>query len=142
MKKLINKMFAGMRVATSKGILGFDDEGTCVVEDDVADSLGAVAGYEVVEEDSQNGNTDNTNEDTDEDTDEDSEDEDTADNTNEDSATDETEDDSSEGTDEDSEDEIDLKSLTVPALKKYAKDHGIDITGLSTKDQLLKAIQG
>ena len=122
-------MFAGMHVATSKGILGFDDEGTCVVEDDVADSLSVVAGYEVVEDDSQNSDDNNT----DDDADKDPEDEGTTAGNEPDGANE---------TEEDKEDEVDLKSLTVPALKKYAKDHNIDITGLNTKDQLLKALQG
>jgi len=160
MKKLINMLFAGKSINTSKGKLTFDKDGACVLEDEVADAFKDVKGF-VVENDSENN--DNTNdeknsdqtvitpendsnaadgdkEDSTDDSENETDAEDDDDNTNEDDTeTDGSEDDNTDA--EDTADDVNLDSLSVPSLKKFAKDNGIDITGLTTKEPILKAIK-
>lgn len=160
MKKLINMLFAGKSINTSKGELTFDKDGACVLEDEVADAFKNVKGF-VVENDAEN----NDNADDEKGSDDtvttpennsnaaDGDKEDSADGSEnetdaEDDDTDTDEDDTETPDDKDDEsdaddaaDDINLDSLSVPSLKKYAKDNGIDITGLTTKEPILKAIK-
>lgn len=126
MKKLINLLFAGKSVNTSEGKLTFDDKGICILEDEVADVFKNVKGF-VVENDAEN------NDDID-----DEKDSDKIENTSENNDNDDKKD--LEDVD-DTSDDIDLNSLSVPSLKKYAKEQGIDINGLTTKEPLIKAIK-
>ena len=125
MKKLINLLFAGKSVNTSEGIITFDDKGVSVLEDEIADAFKNVKGF-AVENDAEN------NDDNDDEKDSDKEENPSE---NNDNASEDDEDDSVE------DDSIDFKSLTVPALKKYARENGIDITGLEKKDQIIEAIK-
>ena len=121
MKKLINMLFAGKSVNTSKGELTFDKDGACVLEDDVADAFKNVKGF-VVENDAENN-----------------------DKTNDEKSSEQTastpENDAKAADGDDENEDINLDSLSVPSLKKYAKEHEIDITGLNTKEPIQKAIK-
>lgn len=123
MKKLINVSLAGKSIYTSKGIIKFDSNGVSMLEDEVADAFKSVRGF-TVENDAESNEKDKS--------DKDSKGEEKG-----------AENDSSAAKNDDKTNkvDIDLSALTVPALKKYAKEHGIDVTGLNTKEQLLKAIQ-
>ena len=129
MKKLINMLFAGKSINTSKGKLTFDKDGACVLEDEVADAFKDVKGF-IIE------NNDNDH------------DEENSDKTvnaaeNSSNATGGIEGDFEDKTDTESiTGGVDLDSLSVPSLKKYAKDNGIDIAGLTTKEPILKVIKG
>ena len=130
MKKLINMLFAGKSINTSKGELTFDKDGACMLEDEVADAFKNIKGF-VVENDTENNDkvddgksydkTVNTAENNGNAPDGDKED--------------------PEGGSTDENDGVNLDSLSVLSLKKYAKEQGIDITGLSTKETILKAIK-
>lgn len=129
MKKLINTLFAGKSIATSKGTLEFDKEGACMLEDEVADTFKNIKGF-VVENDSKNN--DNSGDDKDLDK-----------SLNAPENTSNASEDGKENTEENSvnDDKVDLESLSVLSLKKYAKERGIDITGMTTKESILKVIK-
>ena len=117
-------LFAGKSITTSKGELTFDKDGACMVEDETADAFKDIRGF-AVENDSENNNkTDNVEGDK---------------ISGDDVNTPETDSSLTEDADEDKN--IDLDALSVPSLKKYAKEHEIDITGLNTKEPILKAIK-
>lgn len=42
----------------------------------------------------------------------------------------------------DEDEEVDLNRLTVPQLKKYAKEHGVDLTDVAKKDEIISIILG
>ena len=155
MKKLINMLFAGKSINTSRGKLTFDKDGACVLEDEVADAFKDVKGF-VVENDAENNDNTNDEKDSDhtvitpendsnaadgdnEDSTDDSENETDAEDDENNTNEDDTEDDNTDA--EDTDDDVILDSLSVPSLKKFAKDNGIDITGLTTKEPILKAIK-
>ena len=128
MKKLINMLFAGKSINTSKGELTFDKDGVCMLEDEIADAFKNINGF-VVEGDAENN--DNTD---------DEKDYDQTVNVPENilNAADDGENNSENETEGE---EVDLDSLSVLSLKKYAKEHGIDITGLTTREPILKTIK-
>lgn len=151
MKKLINMLFAGKSINTSRGELTFDKDGACVLEDEVADAFKNVKGF-VVENDAENNDnganekdsdqTVNTLEDNSNAADgveDNSENETDAEDDEDITEADGSEDDNTDA--EDTADDVNLDSLSVPSLKKYAKDNGIDITGLTTKEPILKTIK-
>lgn len=154
MKKLINLSFSGKSIATSKGILNFDKDGACLLEDDIADSFAGIKGFAI--ETGSGNNEDNSGEkepeksedipennfntaENDENIDSE-EDIQKSKSTEEDDKNEESDAGASKDADEDKK-PIDFKSLTVPALKKYAKDNGINITGLEKKSQIIEAIK-
>lgn len=131
MKRLINMLFSGKSINTSKGKLTFDKDGACVLEDEVADAFKGIKGF-IVENDAENNDNTNDEKDSDQTVIPPENDSNAADGDNEDSENE---------TDGGTDDEVNLNSLSVPSLKKYAKDNGIDITGLTTKEPILKAIK-
>ena len=149
MKKLINLLLAGKSINTSEGVLTFDDNGVCVLEDETADAFKNVRGF-VVENDAENNDSTGDEKDPDKAENPSENDPNTLEGDTDDS-TDETTDDENKNTDDENkntddenkntDEEVDLNSLSVPSLKKYAKEQGIDITGLTTKEPLIKAIK-
>ena len=146
MKKLINMLFAGKSINTSKGELTFDKDGACMLEDEVADAFKNVKGF-VVENDAENNDKADDEKDSDKNVDAPENNSNTADTDKEDSVNsseNETDAENEDDVDEDSIEDnksIDFNSLTVPSLKKYAKDNGIDIAGLEKKEHIIKAIK-
>lgn len=123
MKKLINTVFSGRTINTSKGKLTFDEKGVCLLEDEVADAFKDITGF-AVENDVEILKTPDDDKD--------------PDNT---SKLPENSTNASNNDDKDEDENINLDSLPVPSLKKYAKEHGVDINGLTTKEPILKAIK-
>lgn len=141
--KVQNLSKAGKSVLTAIGSIQFDNNGVAEVKDeDFAKSLLELKGYEpadpnaIVEmpeepettEDAAPEEVDNGEEETSEEVE-----------TTEDA---EAGDDTDEAGDDNDELINELNAMTVPQLRKYAKDNNIDLQGASKKDEIIPVILG
>ena len=135
MSKITNLRLKGKKLVTSYGTISFDANGVTDVPEELAKELLEIKGFEPEEETKdfgqktedkpQVGNS-STDEETTQKNDE---------STQEDENQDEPEETSAEET-------PDFESLTVPQLKKYAKEHDIDLMGANKKDEIIPLIVG
>lgn len=127
-------------LVSAYGKVTFDENGLAVVDDALGENLSKLHGYHIIGEENSSDDTEFTQEE--EIVQEEVTSEESIPETKEDSV--EQEDDSeTEETEETEEDgSEDLSTLNVPQLKKYAKDHGIDVTGLTKRQELLDKIIG
>lgn len=135
MKVLMNLRLARRSVQTRFGIISFGPNGQSEVEDNVADALSALNGYSVIESETTNQQSDTKN--TEEPAVEGKQDKEPED---KETISEEVSGGSKCEVETLTRDELDNR--TVPAIKKYAKDHSVDIEGLTKKAELLDAIYG
>lgn len=146
-----NNYLKGRTVTASFGTVEFNPEGIAEVSDEVADILFSLKGYEHLEGEDFDSKTDETQglentQESEENAQETASDNATDDNSADDKASEDESEDAegeSESEGEASEDKVldeSLLKMNVPQLKKYAKDHGIDIMGATKKDEILTII--
>lgn len=112
MSKIINERYKGKNLVTSFGILQFDMDGIAEVEEEFVGKLLELKGFSLAQEDTQ-------------------EKEDT---------TQKIEPSNPEA--EKKEEKPDFDKLTVPQLKKYAREHGIDLKDANKKVEIIPLLEG
>lgn len=128
MSKILNLRMKGKQLVTSFGILQFDANGITDLPEEQAKELLSIKGFELADDTLKNFDSKSTeslpviNP----------------------SAEDENTQEGDENTQEDepSEETSDFDKMTVPQLKKYAKDHNIDLMGANKKDEIIPLIVG
>ena len=113
-----NFRIRGKRIATSTGEIQFDENGIAEVDEEFALLLAELKGYEVIEEQADEENSNLT---------------DGQPNTEENELAD-------EQPNEESNSKI-FDSMTIEQLRQYAKDNNIDLKGASKKSDILSIIQ-
>lgn len=124
MSRIVNLRMKGKQLVTSFGILQFDSDGVVDLPDEQAASFLQMRGFELAEESKNSGLESSENL-----------------SLGNNPADEENKQDDAENALDDDE-TFDFDKLTVPQLKKYAKDHGIDLMGANRKDEIIPLILG
>lgn len=125
MSKVMNWMLKGKKLTSSFGDFEFDENGIAEMDEEQAARLTQLGGYSlVVDEEPVQETTEN----------------DAPVNEIPEMETSSTEEETAQETDENApaeEEEVDFASLNVPQLKKYAKEHDIDLNGATKKNEII-----
>lgn len=129
--KIYHNMFRNRDIVTSFGTMHFDDKGVAEVSEATARAFSTIPNFSVIEEKAVQRPTQGTvsvpkTETT----------------TAEVKTTSEEHVEAAENKAEPDTDINEIKSMNTMQLKKYAREHGIDTTGASKKDELLALILG
>lgn len=115
MSKISHRLLRNKKVSTTKGMVQFDENGIAEVTEEVAAVLVTLPGYTLI--DGEDAEID------------------------EGTVTDDTSD-TEEENDAKNAIEDELAGLNVPQLRKYAKEHGIDLMGAAKRDEIMAIIVG
>ena len=115
-----NKKFANQKLSTGFGFVVFDEQGKAEIENEHGNKLLRLKGFTKIEVSDEETNSELSN-----------------------TATTDTEDDSTiEVSDEEKESKLNsLNSLNVAQLKKYAREHDIELGDASKKQEILDIIE-
>ena len=131
MSKIMNLRMKGKRLVTAFGLIQFDSNGVVDLPEEQAEEFLKMKGFESAEE-TKNSEQETTNEPPVVNS---STEEENKQKNDEDKQEDENQDESAEET-------PDFDKMTVPQLKKYAKEHDIDLMGANKKDEIIPLIIG
>ena len=112
MSKIINERYKGKNLVTSFGILQFDMDGIAEVKEEFVGKLLELSGFSLAQEDTQE----------------------------KEEVTQKIEPSNPEA--EKKEEKPDFDKLTVPQLKKYAREHGIDLKDANKKVEIIPLLEG
>lgn len=131
MSKIMNLRMKGKRLVTAFGLIQFDSDGVVDLPEEQAEEFLKMKGFEPAEE-IKNPEQETTNESPVVNS---STEEENKQKNDEDKQEDENQ-------DEPAEETPDFDKMTVPQLKKYAKEHDIDLMGANKKDEIIPLIIG
>lgn len=116
MSKIINERYKGKNLVTSFGILQFGTDGIAEVEEEFVGKLLELKGFSLAQEDTQEKE--------------------------EVTQKIEPSNPEAEKKEEKKEEKPDFDKLTVPQLKKYAREHGIDLKDANKKVEIIPLLEG